>query len=223
MNHPQEGTLKFQLRFTPAPPVNLNAHRELNAWRRILYLLQLIGQNPARYEGYGFGNISQRIAPLDAPPASASSAEPALRRFIITGTQTGGLPHLGAEHYAIVTECRPELNLIVAEGPIKPSAESLTHGSVYALDDRVRFVMHAHSPHIWRCARQLDIPTTPEDVPYGTPEMAEAVSRLFIETDVADRRIFCMGGHEDGVITFGPTAEEAGATMLTYLARALAM
>ncbi len=215
MAHPQEGTLKFQLRFTPAPPVDIRAHGELNAWRRILYLLQLIGQDPARYEGFGFGNISQRIAPFDAPPA--------LRRFIITGTQTGGLPHLTAEHYAIVTECRPELNLIVAEGPIKPSAESLTHGSVYALDGNTRFVMHAHSPDIWRRAHQLDIPTTREDVPYGTPEMAAEVARLFAETDVATRRIFCMGGHEDGVITFGATAEEAGSVMLTCLARALAM
>ncbi len=215
MLHPQEGTLKFQLRHTMTQAVDLNDYRELNAWRRILFLLQLIGQHPARYEGYGFGNISQRIAPFDAPPA--------LRRFIITGTQTGGLPHLSAGHYAIVTECRPELNLIVAEGPIKPSAESLTHGSVYALDSSARFVMHAHSPHIWQQARQLDIPTTPEDVPYGTPEMAEAVSRLFAETDVAARRIFCMGGHEDGVITFGASAEEAGQAMLRYLARALAV
>lgn len=223
MDHPQEGTLKFQLRFTPAAPIDLRAHGELNAWRRILFLLQLIGQDPARYEGYGFGNISQRIAPFDAPPASAGSAEPALCRFVITGTQTGGLPHLSAEHYAVVTECRPELNLIVAEGPIKPSAESLTHGSVYALDPGARFVMHAHSPHIWQRARQLDIPTTPEHVPYGTPEMARAVSQLFAETDVAERRIFCMGGHEDGVITFGATAEQAGCVMLTWLARALAV
>ncbi len=215
MAHPQEGTLKFQLRFTPASPVDLCAHRALNAWRRILFLLQLIGQDPTRYEGYGFGNISQRIAPFDAPPP--------LRRFIITGTQTGGLPHLGAEHYAIVTECRPELNLVVAEGPIKPSAESLTHGSVYALDSSARFVMHAHSPDIWQRAHQLNIPTTHADVPYGTPEMAAEVARLFAETDVAAQHIFCMGGHEDGVIAFGATAEEAGSVMLTCLARALAM
>lgn len=215
MSHPQEGTLKFQLRHTFTAPADIRAHGDLNAWRRILYLLQLIGQDAARYEGYGFGNISQRLPPFDAPPA--------LRRFIITGTQTGGLPHLTAGHYAIVTECRPDLNLIVSEGPVKPSAESLTHGSVYALDDTARFVMHAHSPDIWRHARQLDIPTTPADVPYGTPEMAEAVGRLFAETDVAARRIFCMGGHEDGVISFGGTAEEAGTVMLACLARALAM
>ena len=219
MAHPQEGTLKFELHVTPARPVDLSGYRELNAWRRILFLLQLIGQDPARYEGYGFGNISQRIGPFDSP----AGASPELRRFIITGTQTGGLAELGGEHYAIVNECRPDQNLILAEGPIKPSAESLTHGSVYALNDDARCVIHAHSPHIWRHARQLAILATSEAVPYGTPEMADEVRRLFAETDVASRRIFCMGGHEDGVISFGPTAEDAGAVMLAYLARAFAL
>ena len=29
-----------------------------------------------------------------------------------------------------------------------------------------------------------------------------------------------MGGHEDGIIAFGRTADEAGGVMLTYLSRA---
>ena len=29
-----------------------------------------------------------------------------------------------------------------------------------------------------------------------------------------------MAGHEDGIVTFGRTAEAAGAVMLTYLSRA---
>ncbi|MCS7060394.1 MAG: class II aldolase/adducin family protein [Anaerolineae bacterium] len=206
--------MKFQLRHTPAPPVDLSTYRELNAWRAILYRLRLIGQEADRYEGYGFGNISQRLPPFEAAPNR--------RCFLITGTQTGGLPELHAEHYAIVRECRPEHNLIVSEGPIKPSAESLTHGSVYALDDSARCVMHAHSPDIWQRRGQLGIPSTGDDVPYGTPEMAAEVARLFAQSDVASRRIFCMGGHEDGVVSFGRTVEEAGAVLVAWLGRALA-
>jgi hypothetical protein len=80
--------------------------------------------------------------------------------------------------------------------------------------------MHAHSPHIWRHAAELQLPMT-EDVPYGTPEMAQEVARLYRESDVAQKRIFGMAGHEDGIVTFGATAEEAGFVMLGTLARAL--
>ena len=61
------------------------------------------------------------------------------------------------------------------------------------------------------------------DVAYGTPEMADAVRRLFVESDLPQKRIFGMAGHEDGIVTFGRNAEDAGFVMLGYLARALAL
>ncbi|MCX7682599.1 MAG: class II aldolase/adducin family protein [Anaerolineae bacterium] len=210
-----EGAIKFNLQFTPSPPLPEKALREINAWRHILYLMQLIGRSPDRYGGFGYGNISQRLDSHDVPPHR--------RRFVISGTQTGGLAWLNPEHYAVVVECRPEQNLVVAEGPIPPSAESLTHGMLYALDDGLRFVIHAHSPHLWHAAPELGIPVTREEVAYGTPEMAEEVRRLFQETKVRELLIFAMGGHEDGVISFGHTAEEAGTVMIRYLVRALAL
>ena len=62
---------------------------------------------------------------------------------------------------------------------------------------------------------------TRADVAYGTPEMADEVRRLFCETDVRQLRIFGMAGHEDGIVTFGRTADEAGSAMLGALARSL--
>ena len=111
--------------------------------------------------------------------------------------------------------------VVTGEGPLKPSSESLTHGVIYELDQEVQWVMHAHSPHIWRQAGALQLPITDSDVTYGTPEMAAEVQRLFRETEVKARRIFSMGGHEDGIVSFGCTAEEAGTVLLTHLARAL--
>ncbi|MCB0163178.1 MAG: class II aldolase/adducin family protein [Anaerolineae bacterium] len=200
-----EGVIKYHLDYTPAPPLPAEQVREINAWRKILYLLQLIGQDPERYGGYGFGNISRR---LDGP------------RFVISGTQTGHLPELTAAQYATVLECDPVQNRLVGEGPVHPSAESLTHGTVYALDAGVQWVMHAHSPHIWQHAEAMDIPLTAADVPYGSPELAAEVEGLFRETEVVALGIFAMAGHEDGIVTFGRTAEAAGAVMLTYLSRA---
>ncbi len=208
----QEGVIRFQLQFTQVPPMSFDDLREINAWRKILYLTRLIGQYPDQYGGFGYGNISQRLEPFDAPECQ--------RRFVISGTQTGGLADLTEEHYATVLECHPDRNLVVAEGPVQPSSESLTHGMVYALDDSLRCVIHVHSPHIWRSAQVLGMPITHKGVAQGTPEMAEEVRCLFRDTPVRDYLIFAMGGHEDGVVSFGRTVGEAGTVLVRYLARA---
>lgn len=205
-----EGVIKFGMDYTVAPALPEAMLRELNAWRKMMYLTELIGQTPARYGGYGFGNISCRVE------YRCASGQPP---FAITGTQTGGAADLTPEDYVVVTACYPEQNRLAAEGPIKPSSESLTHGVLYALDDSIRWVMHAHSPDIWRHAAELGLPMT-GDVPYGTPEMAAEVARLYRESDMAQKKIFGMAGHEDGIVTFGATAEEAGFVLLGYLARA---
>lgn len=208
----QEGVIKFQLDFTVAAPVPAAEIAEINQWRALLYQHKLIGQDPTRYGGYGYGNLSVRLAPFDAPPTQ--------RRFLISGSQTGDIAELGAEHYAIVSECYPEENRIVASGPIRPSSESLTHGAVYALDPAIRVVLHAHSPEIWHAAARLHIPITDENVPYGTPAMAAEVARLYATTDMAQRYIFSMGGHEDGIVSFGENAQIAMNVLLEALAAA---
>lgn len=209
--HYDEGIVKFDLVFRSAPALPEELLRELGAWRRILWRLGLIGQDPARYGGVGFGNVSRRLpAPGDAT------------RFAISGTQTGALPALAAEHYAIVTACYPERNRVEAEGPIEPSSESLTHGMFYRLEPTIAFVFHVHSPDICPMRAALDLPTTAPDVAYGTPAMAREMERLLRAGALAQRRILVMGGHEDGVIAFGRTAEEAGVVLMQVLARALA-
>ena len=211
----QEGVIRFRMQFTQIPPMPYDQLREINAWRRVLYLTQLLGQDPDRYDGFGYGNISQRVG-----QSSGVADQP---RFVISGTQTGYLADLTEEHYATVLACYPERNLVVAEGPIWPSSETMTHGMVYAVDDSVRSAIHVHSPHIWHAARALGIPVTDESVAQGTPEMAEEVRRLFRDTQVRDRLIFAMGGHVDGVVSFGRSVEDAGGVVISYLARAFQM
>jgi hypothetical protein len=97
----------------------------------------------------------------------------------------------------------------------------MTHGAVYALDSRIRWVMHGHSPHIWHAAARLGLPTTDAAVPYGSPEMSAEVGRLWRSSDMRSRRIFSMGGHEDGIVTFGRSASEAGQTLVDALAACL--
>ena len=203
----QEGVVKYRVDYMEVA-IDPAWIQSLNAWRRIVFLLGGIGRDPARYGGYGFGNISCRL-----PDASEA--------FIITGTQTGHLARLNADHYVVVRACDPTRNRLVAEGPIRPSSEALTHGMVYRSATKINAVIHVHSPEIWHRAKQLSLPSTGAQVAYGTPEMALETERLFRDTTVAQRGAFAMAGHEDGVVTFGASVAEAGLLFVEILAQAL--
>jgi hypothetical protein len=206
----QEGVVQFNLTFLPADPLPAAMLRSLNAWRQILYRLGLVGQDPHRYGGLGFGNVSIRVESSHATS------------FIISGSQTGGMVRLFPEHYTLVKTFDPATNCVVAEGVVGPSSESLTHGSLYRLDHTIGAVIHAHSPEIWTQTDSIGIPVTRRDVHHGTPEMAEEVCRLFQNTPVSVLKIFAMGGHEDGIVAFGSSIEQAGLTLVRSLALATA-
>ena len=206
----QEGVIKYHLSHQPEAPVAPEAVADLIAWRRILHRLDLIGEDPNRYGGFGFGNLSVRL------PATGGARYP----FLISGTQTGALPELGPEHFATVIDWIPHENRILSKGPIQPSSEAMTHAGIYALDQRTRAVIHVHSPHIWQAARWLGLPQTPADADYGSPTMAQAVRDLLAQRENRRRRVFVMLGHEDGVVAFGPSLSQAGCALLTALAEA---
>lgn len=208
-----EGVIKYQLDYTESPALAREQLGEINAWRRILFLLRLVGQDPERYEGFAYGNVSCRLA-----TQASSDQHPS---FLITGTQTNYLPQLGPEHYVVVEQCDPDQNRIVAKGPVKPSSEALTHGTLYQIDPGINCVMHVHSPEIWKSATLLNIPETRKDVVYGTPEMAQEIRRLFNQPQTNERKILAMAGHQDGIVTFGDTVSQAGNILIDYFSRAL--
>ena len=201
-----EGVIQFRLDWHQAGTIHTDL-ASLNAWRDILWKLGLIGEDPARYDGYGFGNVSRRHGKDD--------------RFIISGTQTGHIEHLSPEHYALVTRFDVASNSVSAEGPVKPSSESMTHGVIYALHEDINCILHVHSPDIWQAAEALGLPSTDASVPYGTPAMAEEVKRLFTDTEVTQAGIFSMAGHRDGIVAFGDSEQQAGLVLVSTLAQCL--
>lgn len=204
----REGVVRYRLEFEKGAAPAIEAVAALDAWRHVLFRLGLIGGNdPQRYHGLGFGNVSRRL-----PGAGL--------QFVISGTQTGHLEHAGRQNYCTVSHCDPAANRVVASGPVQPSSEALTHGAVYSADATVGCVLHAHNPLIWQQATALGLPQTPAEIPYGTPEMAAAVATLCQQYP---GEVFVMAGHEDGVIAYGRDEAGAGQRMVTTLARALAL
>ena len=205
----REGVIKFDLAFRagPAPAAKLLA--ELEAWRRIFRRLGLLGQDPRRYAGLGFGNLSRRAG--SGLPANA---------FIISGTQTGHLDQLAAAHYVTVLACDPAHNRVEASGPIRPSSEALSHGVLYQADPRIGWVMHLHSPEIFAARQRLQLPTTAPAATYGSPQMAAEIARLAPLAGWPG--LLAMGGHEDGLLAFGAEAAATGGLVVRTLAAALA-
>ncbi len=201
----QEGVIQYQLEFTPGDAPDYAHFPLLNYWRCYLFRLGLIGQDPARYGGLGYGNISARLR-ADSP------------EFIVSGTQTGHLPLLCRSHYVRVTKFDVTRNFLQACGPVRPSSEALTHASLYAARADIQCVMHVHSPLIWRQAEALGIPCVAPAIGYGTPAMAEAVRDLAQASSGSG--VIAMLGHEDGVIVYGEDEDAAGALIIATLMQA---
>jgi len=192
-----EGYIKYQSFWTKAPVPSFADTEELETWRRPLIAAGLIGQ----YEelGIGYGNISVRCG------------EPG--QFLISGTQTGHITTTDRTHYSLVTAHNIHANIVCCVGPVQASSEAMTHAAIYELDSNIGAIVHVHDRVLWlRSLNQL--PTTDADVAYGTPQMANEFRRLYRDTAFRDTRLAVMAGHEEGLLSFGTSMEEAATRVL---------
>ena len=163
-----------------------------------MYDKGLIGIYP---DGIGFGNISIRCDE---------------NTFLISGSATGGIPVLDKSHYSLVTDYNLQTNSLICKGPINASSESLTHALIYESSPSTNAVIHIHNLALWNQLMHK-VPTSNEHVPYGTPEMANEIKRLFEKNYLCNEKIIVMGGHEEGIISFGKNLEEAVNVLLEKL------
>jgi ribulose-5-phosphate 4-epimerase/fuculose-1-phosphate aldolase len=207
-----EGVIRFELDFRPGPAIPWDLLRDLNAWRTVLHRLGLTARDPLRYGGLAFGNVSLRS--LDMPQTEGSGP-----LFLVSGSQTGGLPVLDARHYCWVTGYDHLRHRIAATGPIQPSSETMTHAAAYAAEPDLACVIHVHSPEIWLNAKALGLPVIGPEIGYGTAEMAAALSELVRQHK---GKLIAMAGHRDGIVSYGRTVAEAGERLIAALVQALA-
>ncbi|GAB4172766.1 MAG: hypothetical protein Kow0020_07860 [Wenzhouxiangellaceae bacterium] len=195
-----EGYIKYHIEWTPAEALPFARIAALDACRRQLHQAGLIGHDPVHDVGYG--NISVRA--------------PELGGFIVSGTQTGHVAQTDARHYSVVVDYSIDDNRVHCTGPVKASSEALTHAAIYELDEAIGAVVHVHSATLWTRLKGR-LPTTGEHIPYGTPEMAREFQRLYRDTYLKAHGVAVMGGHPDGLISFGREITQATERILKLL------
>lgn len=195
MKEIDDGVIKFSYGLKKSLPLKEEEYIELEKWRTILFRMGLIGEY--EIEKVGYGNLSKRLDKNN--------------QFIITGTQTGKFSNLNGNHYTKILKCSLEKMTVQAQGPIAPSSESLTHFAIYQQSSHINFVFHVHNTQLWNYMITQNMDATPDYISYGTEEMAKYTSDI---TSNKKSGIFVMKGHQDGVISFGETAEEAGKIIL---------
>jgi len=192
----QEGVIQFNLSHEDTDALSYPQIDALITSHQHMHSMGLIDQNPKRYDGYAYGNISHRLTGNE---------------FIISGTQTGGIDHLTANHYAHVIHCDITKNAVQSRGPVKPSSECMSHAAIYTTNPDIMAVIHIHNPNIWQKHLTLQLSTTSIDIDYGTPEMALAIQDCVHQSD----QCIAMLGHLDGVICFANDIEAADKNITT--------
>lgn len=182
---------------------------EFNAWREVLRRMRMIGQDPGRYGGFGFGNLSAR------DPQRPDE-------FLITASQTGATPLLADRDLVRVTDSDPARMWVDARGRQPPSSETLTHAALYRADPGVNWVFHGHTPELWARAADLGLPATAADVDYGSVAMATATAEL-LQQYRERPLVFVTLGHQDGVFACAAHAAAGAAALIEAWTQAWAL
>jgi len=183
-----DGVIKYGVEHISDKAPIFKGYSSLEALRLRLFTLGLIGVQ----DGIGYGNISTR--------ENSSS-------FFITATQTGELQNLSEEFYTYISSYDFEKFSVNSMGKHKPSSEALSHAMIYKIDSDINAVIHIHSKALWEFMKENNSLYT--EAEYGTVKMVEEIASLYEGKNPFEESIFVMRGHEDGVIAFGKSVEDA--------------
>jgi len=192
-----EGYIKYRIN-------HLNGLEPLYFWtsklsrvRTELFDLGLIGMNE---EGIGYGNISCRLASSNG--------------FIISGAATGGIRELAPTDFSEVLSFDTQTNRVSCMGKIRSSSESMSHGSIYHADKKIKCVIHVHHEGMWRYMQANPYMSTSDAAAFGTPELADEISAL-VRGHARPKGLFVLKGHQDGVIAYAAELETARDMLLS--------
>ena len=185
-----EGYIKFTCLHEKTEKLPVKVPEKLKIVRDEMHQLGLIGHYPGLNVGYG--NISIKIP----------------EGILISATQTGDVYPISDEDFSLVTKYDIDKNTVWCTGKKRASSETMTHAALYEADENIKAIIHIHNKSLWEKYLHK-LPTTNPEVPYGTPQMAYEMKRLYHENiDIQNVKTIIMGGHEEGIISFGSSLDE---------------
>ncbi len=198
-----DGVIKYdRSQYKVSPSLNADEYRALEKWREKLHHLKLIGEYLP--EKIGYGNLSQKADYQEFHETKKV-------QFLITGTQTGSHQQLDGSNYTRVLDSDFDRWAVNVLGPVEASSEALTHASIYQANEKINCVFHIHDNIIWEAMIENSYTSTPADIPYGTKAMADSVKSC---VGSSKQGLIVMKGHQDGVISYAPTLDQAGSLLL---------
>ena len=184
-----DGVIKYSINHISDNSPEFKEYDILESLRSRLFTLGLIGVQ----DGIGYGNISVRVEEKNS--------------FFITATQTGELKNLSEEFYTYISSYDFSKFSVTSQGRHQPSSEALSHAMIYQISPKINAVIHIHSKALWEFMKKSNsLYTTAE---YGTVAMVNEIASLYKNQNPFKESIFVMRGHEDGIMAFGKTVEEA--------------
>jgi ribulose-5-phosphate 4-epimerase/fuculose-1-phosphate aldolase len=172
--------------------------KRLKFWGKIFGKLKLA----SKIEGGFSGNLSFRTE----------------RGFIITSAGSD-LSNLKDFDFTEVVKADIKNKKVFVYGLKEPSSESFLHYKIYELKNIAKAIFHGHDDLILKCYKQLKIPPTKKEAPYGSISLAnEAIKVLKIYPKV---NYFILKNH--GFVSLGKTIDQAGKIAIEYHKKALRM
>lgn len=195
----KEGVIKFNYDWKKKPlPAYLNISK-LISYRNKLYSDELIG---ADKDGIGYGNIS----------AIYKSSG----RFVISASDTGKIRSAQKYHFCLVNSVDVKKNFVSCTGMKVASSESMTHYTIYNLSREIKCIIHVHNLRLWEKLLNK-VQTTAKNISYGSPEMAYEIKKLWLNSDLKEKKILVMAGHKGGLVVFAKSIEDAYNLLTDYL------
>lgn len=133
--------------------------------------------------------------------------------FIITAT-SADLGDLQKEDFVEVISADRDHREIVCKGVREPSSESFIHDAVYRKRTDVRAVFHAHADFVLFHARELSVPVTKREQPYGTISLMDEVINI-----LGNHLYILIRNH--GFLALGSSMDQAGEEALRQHEQAL--
>ncbi len=192
-----DGVIKYRINHTSDISPAFKEYETLEALRLRLFTLGLIGVQ----DGIGYGNISLRDKTTNS--------------FFITATQTGNLTNLSSQHYTHISSYDFLKFSVTSQGEHQPSSEALSHAMIYEIDSNINAVIHIHSKALWQLMKKDNSLYT--EAEYGTANMVTEIASLYKDKNPFDDNIFVMKGHEDGVMAFGKSIQDAELKLYTKI------